>query len=117
MGRLPVITVLNDLDEEALVKILTQPKNSLIKQFTKLFDYDNIELIFTEEAKSAIAKKALDQKTGARGLRAVVEGILMNVMFTAPSENDIVSIVISEKCVTNGELPEIHRAGKARKIG
>lgn len=117
VGRLPVITVLNDLDEDALVKILTQPKNSLIKQFTKLFDYDNIELIFTEEAKSAIAKKALAQKTGARGLRAVVEGILMNVMFTSPSEDDIVSVVINENCVTNGEPPEIHRAKRARKIG
>lgn len=117
VGRLPVITVLNDLDEDALVKILTQPKNSLIKQFTKLFDYDNIDLVFTEEAKSAIAKKAIAQKTGARGLRAVVEGILMNVMFTAPSENDIVSIVINERCVTDGEAPEIHRVDKARKIG
>ncbi len=117
VGRLPVITVLNDLDEDALVKILTQPKNSLIKQFTKLFDYDNIELVFTEEAKTAIAKKAIAQKTGARGLRAVVEGILMNVMFTAPSDGDIVSIVINEACVNEGEAPEIHRANKARKIG
>ena len=117
VGRLPVITVLNDLDEDALVKILTQPKNSLIKQFTKLFDYDNIELVFTEEAKTAIAKKAIAQKTGARGLRAVVEGILMNVMFTAPSDGDIVSVVINESCVTKGESPEIHRANKERKIG
>ena len=117
VGRLPVITVLNDLDEDALVRILTQPKNSLIKQFTKLFDYDNIELVFTEEAKRAIAKKAIAQKTGARGLRAVVEGILMNVMFTSPSEDDIVRIVINDRCVTEGEAPEIHRANKARKIG
>lgn len=118
VGRLPVITVLNDLDEEALVKILTQPKNSLIKQFTKLFDYDNIDLVFTEEAKIAIAKKAIAQKTGARGLRAVVEGILMNVMFTSPSENDITKIVINEKCVTDGEAPEIYRYVKShKKIG
>ena len=109
VGRLPVITVLNDLDEEALVKILTQPKNSLIKQFTKLFDYDNIDLVFTEEAKIAIAQKAIAQKTGARGLRAVVEGILMKVMFTSPSEDDISKIVINEKCVTDGEAPEIYR--------
>ncbi len=115
VGRLPVITVLNDLDEDALVKILTQPKNSLIKQFTKLFDYDDIELIFTEEAKAAIAKKAIAQKTGARGLRAVVEGILMNVMFTSPSDKDIVSIVINEDCVTNGAAPEIHRTYSTNK--
>lgn len=116
VGRLPVITVLNDLDEEALVKILTEPKNSLIKQYTKLFDYDNIELVFTEEAKAAIAKKAIEQKTGARGLRAVVEGILMNVMFTSPSEEDVLRIVINEACVTSGESPEIHRGKKAKKI-
>lgn len=116
VGRLPVITVLNDLDEDALVKILTEPKNSLVKQYTKLFDYDNIELVFTEEAKAAIAKKAIEQKTGARGLRAVVEGILMNVMFTAPSEEDVVRIVINEACVTNGAGPEIHRGKKAKKI-
>ena len=116
VGRLPVITVLNDLDEDALVKILTQPKNSLVKQYTRLFDYDNIELVFTEEAKAAIAKKAIEQKTGARGLRAVVEGILMNVMFTAPSEEDVVRIVINEACVTNGAGPEIHRGKKAKKI-
>ncbi len=112
VGRLPVITVLNDLDEDALVKILTQPKNSLVKQYTKLFDYDNIDLIFTEEAKSAIAKKAIAQKTGARGLRAVVEGILMNVMFTSPSDNEIIRIVINENCVTDGADPEIHRKTK-----
>ncbi len=117
VGRLPVITVLNDLDEDALVKILTQPKNSLIKQFTKLFDYDDIELIFTEEAKAAIAKKAIAQKTGARGLRAVVEGILMNVMFTSPSEEDITEIVIDESCVTEGKAPKIRRAKNSRKTG
>lgn len=116
VGRLPVITVLNDLDEDALVKILTQPKNSLVKQYTKLFDYDNIDLVFTEEAKVAIAKKAIAQKTGARGLRAVVEGILMNVMFTSPSDDAIVGVVINEKCVTEGAEPEIHRAKKSKLI-
>ncbi len=115
VGRLPVITVLNDLDEDALVKILTQPKNSLIKQFTKLFDYDDIDLVFTEEAKTAIAKKAIAQKTGARGLRAVVEGILMNVMFTSPSETDITKIIINEKCVTDGYPPEIFRDIRPKK--
>ena len=116
VGRLPVITVLNDLDEDALVKILTQPKGSRGGRDTGRGGGGGGGGGGTEEAKAAIAKKAIEQKTGARGLRAVVEGILMNVMFTAPSEEDVVRIVINEACVTNGAGPEIHRGKKAKKI-
>lgn len=115
VGRLPVLTVLSPLDEDALVSILSEPKNSLEKQYKKLFDYDNIDLEITDEAKSEIAKKALEQKTGARGLRSIVEGILMKSMFEAPSDPSIVSVVITPECVTEGAEPEIVRKSTSDK--
>ena len=84
IGRLPIITVLSPLDEKALISILTEPKNSLEKQYKKLFSYDGIELVITDDAKSEIAKKAITQKTGARGLRSIIEGLLLKPMFEAP---------------------------------
>lgn len=95
IGRLPVITVLSGLDEDALVSILTKPKNSLEKQYKKLFEYDGIELEITDEAKREIAKKAIAQKTGARGLRSIIEGILLKPMFDAPSDGDITKVIIT----------------------
>ncbi len=115
VGRLPVVTVLSPLDEDALISILSEPKNSLEKQYKKLFDYDDIDLEITDEAKSAIAKKALEQKTGARGLRSIVEGILMKSMFEAPSDSSIVSVVITPECVTEGAEPEIVRKSTSGK--
>lgn len=110
VGRLPVITVLDELDENALCRILTEPKNSLIKQYTKLFKYDNIDFEVTEEAKIEIAKKTLEQKTGARGLRSIVEKLLTNIMFEAPSDEEIVGIKITPECVRGEAEPEITRA-------
>ena len=107
-----VITVLEELDEQALVRILTEPKNALIKQYTELFNYDNIELIIDEEAKKAIAGKALEQKTGARGLRSIIESILMNVMFEAPSDPEVSKITITSECVTEHAEPIIERVKK-----
>lgn len=104
VGRLPLITVLDELDEKALVKILTEPKNALVKQYEKLFDYDNIEFEIEEDALAEIAKKAISQKTGARGLRAIVEGILMETMYEAPS-NDIRKVIVTKECVTEGAKP------------
>ncbi len=115
IGRLPVITVLSGLDEEALVSILTQPKNSLEKQYKKLFDYDGIELEITDEAKHEIARKAISQKTGARGLRAIIEGILLKPMFDAPSDEDIVKVIITPECVTDNAEPEIVKKHEERK--
>ncbi|MBQ6674517.1 MAG: ATP-dependent Clp protease ATP-binding subunit ClpX [Ruminococcus sp.] len=109
VGRLPVITVLDELDEEALCRILSEPKNSLIKQYTKLFKMDGIDFNVTDEAMMAIAKKTIEQKTGARGLRAIVEGILTNIMFEAPADKSIVSITITEDCVNGDAEPEIIR--------
>ena len=101
--------VLDELDEDALCRILTEPKNSLIKQYTKLFKLDNIDFEVTDEAMREIAKKTIAQKTGARGLRAIVERILTKIMFDAPSDESIVSIKINADCVTDDAPPEIKR--------
>lgn len=101
VGRLPVITALNGLDEDALVKILTEPKNSLLKQYQKLFELDKVELEFTQEALRAVAKKTIERHTGARGLRSIMEDILQKIMFEVPSDHTIVKVVIDED-VVNG---------------
>ena len=113
VGRLPVITVLDELDEEALCRILSEPKNSLIRQYTKLFKMDGIDFNVTEGAMRAIAKKTIEQKTGARGLRAIVESILTKIMFEAPADKTIVSITITEDSV-NGEAEPVIERGKRR---
>lgn len=115
VGRLPLITVLDELDENALVKILTEPKNALVKQYEKLFDYDNIEFEIENDALIEIARKAISQRTGARGLRAIVEGILMETMFEAPSSS-VVKVTVTKECVTNGEKPVVKTdASKLKK--
>ncbi len=105
VGRLPVISVLEELDEASLVRILTEPKNALIKQYKKLFDYDDIELEVDDDALIEIAKKAIAQKTGARGLRSIIESILMDTMFTVPSDGSIAKVTITADCVINGTQP------------
>lgn len=105
VGRLPVITVLEELSESALIKILTEPKNALIKQYQKLFSYDDIELEVEPAALSEIAKKALLQKTGARGLRSILENILMDTMFNVPSDGSIAKVIITADSVVNNESP------------
>lgn len=109
VGRLPVLTALKNLDEEALVKILKEPKNSLFKQYQGLFGIDDVELEFTDEAFSEIAKSALEKKTGARGLRAIMEKVLLPIMYTAPSDPSIEKITVTKECVVNGSLPVIQR--------
>ena len=110
VGRLPVITALNALTREDLVKILTQPKNALVKQYQKLFSYDDAELVFEPKALEAIADKAIERKIGARGLRAVMEGLLMNVMYDIPSDRTIDRVTITEGCVEGTEQPKLsHR--------
>lgn len=109
VGRLPVITVLEELDEAALCRILTEPKNSLIKQYTKLFDLDDIDFEVTPDALTEIAKVTIEQKTGARGLRSVVERILTKLMFDAPSDSTITGISITAECVRDGAEPVITR--------
>lgn len=105
VGRLPVISVLEELDEDALVRILTEPKNALIKQYKKLFEYDDIELEIDENALVEIAKKAISQKTGARGLRSILEGILMKPMYVVPSDGSIAKVQVTKECVTEKADP------------
>jgi len=105
VGRLPVITVLEELDEASLVRILTEPKNALIKQYKKLFLYDDIELDIDDDALIEIAKKAIAQKTGARGLRSILEGILMKTMFAVPSDGSIARVTVTADSVVNGTEP------------
>ncbi len=105
VGRLPVTAVLDELDEGALVKILTEPKNSLIKQYQKLLSFDDVKLRFTEGALTAVAKKAVQRKTGARGLRAILEEIMLDVMYEIPSEKGIVECIINEETVVKKERP------------
>lgn len=108
VGRLPIITTLDDLDENALVRILTEPKNALIKQYKKLFNYDNIELVIEEEALKCIAEKAIERKTGARGLRGIIEDILMETMYNVPSSENAKKVVVNKACIENGSAPIVY---------
>ena len=103
VGRLPVITALRGMDKETLVKIMTEPKNSIIKQYKALFKMDNIELEFTEDALDKIADLTIERKTGARGLRSIIEGVLQKFMFEAPSDDTVTGITITAETVENGE--------------
>lgn len=105
VGRLPVTTTLNELDEDALIKILTEPKNALTKQFNKLFEMEDVELDIREEALLEIAKKAIERKTGARGLRSIIENILMETMYKVPSEDSLKKVVIDNSVVTGESEP------------
>ncbi len=107
IGRLPMIAVLDDLDEGALIKILVEPKNALTKQYKKLFDMENVQLRFSEGALLAVAKQAIERKAGARGLRAILESIMLDVMYEVPSEPDIKEVIVSEDTVVKGEKPLI----------
>ncbi|MFB5662901.1 ATP-dependent protease ATP-binding subunit ClpX [Alteribacillus sp. HJP-4] len=105
IGRLPVISSLSQLDEDALVEILTQPKNALVKQYQKLLEIDDVELEFTNDALREISRKAIERKTGARGLRSIIEGIMLDVMYDLPSKEEISSCKITAECVTEGVSP------------
>lgn len=109
IGRLPVITALSGLDADALVKILTVPKNSIVQQYKKLFELDDVELYFEDDALRAIAKQAQDQKTGARGLRGIMEDVLTELMFETPSDSSIDKIIITEDVINGKAQPQITR--------
>ncbi len=117
IGRIPVITVLDNFDKDALVRIMTEPKNSIIKQYLKLFELDDVNLEFKKDALEAIADITLERKTGARGLRSVLENVLKNLMFNIPSDYSVEKIIITEDCVRNGAEPIILRnPSKTAKI-
>jgi ATP-dependent Clp protease ATP-binding subunit ClpX len=115
VGRLPVMVPLETLDEDALVRILKEPKNALTKQYTKLFDLEDVKITFEESALRAVASKALKRGTGARGLRAILEDILLDVMFDLPSREDVVEVKVTEPCVTSGAPPLLEIAPKRQK--
>lgn len=114
IGRLPIVATLDDLDEKALKEILTVPKNSLVKQYKKLFSLDDVELTFTDNALNSIVKKTIDMKTGARGLRSIVEKTLLEVMFEVPSQDNIEQVIVTQSCIDKKEKPKyIYRNGNA----
>tara|TARA_B110000902_G_C14258269_1_gene568782 strand:+ start:552 stop:1820 length:1269 start_codon:yes stop_codon:yes gene_type:complete len=116
IGRLPIIASLEDLDEDALVTILTQPKNALIKQYQKLFEMEDTKLEFRGDALKEVAKKAISLKTGARGLRSIIENVLMDTMFELPSEPDINEVVVNEDVITKGSKPILVHAKKKKQV-
>ncbi|MEH7419352.1 ATP-dependent protease ATP-binding subunit ClpX [Neobacillus drentensis] len=107
IGRLPVIASLEQLDEAALIEILTKPKNALVKQYQKMLEIDDVELEFEEGALTEIAKKAIERKTGARGLRSIIEGIMLDVMFDLPSREDITKCIITKETVSDNNVPKL----------
>ena len=114
VGRLPVVATLEDLDEEALIRILTEPKNALLKQYQKLFEMDDVNLEFRDDALKAVAQKAIERKTGARGLRSIMENILMEPMFDIPTASDIEEVVINGDVVDNGAAPLVVHAKRSQ---
>ena len=109
VGRLPVITTLQSLDRDQMVQILTEPKNALVKQYQKLLDYDQVELVFQPEALKAVADRAVERNIGARGLRAILEEVMTQIMYDVPSDPTIVRVVITPECVRGSGQPELQR--------
>ncbi|MBO5230244.1 MAG: ATP-dependent Clp protease ATP-binding subunit ClpX [Clostridia bacterium] len=116
VGRMPVVTTLKELDKDALVKILTTPKNAIVKQYKELFKLDDVELEFDDSALEAIAEKALEKKTGARGLRSIIESVLMPVMYEVPSDYTVERVCITAACVNEGAQPLIERDPNRKKV-
>ena len=116
IGRMPIVTTLHELDEPALIRILTEPKNALVKQYARLLAYEGVQLVVTDEALSAIAQKVIERETGARGLRAVFEDIMMDTLYHIPTLNGVEACHVTEACVLNNEPPElIYSESEARK--
>ena len=105
IGRLPIHAILEELDLESMVRILTEPKNALVKQYQKLFKMQNVELQFDNDAIAAIAKKAMTRKTGARGLRSIIENVLLNTMFDLPTYHDVIAVRVTEGSVNGNDVP------------
>ncbi|MFT4793691.1 MAG: ATP-dependent Clp protease ATP-binding subunit ClpX [Paracoccaceae bacterium] len=115
VGRLPVVATLRDLDEESLVTILTQPKNALVKQYARLFDMEDVKLSFTDEALKSVARKAINRKTGARGLRSILENVLLDTMFELPGDTDIREVVVNNDAVEGTARPLLIYGDKKRE--
>jgi ATP-dependent Clp protease ATP-binding subunit ClpX len=111
VGRLPVIATVNNLTEDDLVRILTEPKNALVKQYKKFFEYDGVDLVFKDEALNGVAHKAIERGTGARGLRAILENVLLDVMYDLPSRTSIKKCVITKEVIEQGIEPTLLTEG------
>ncbi len=117
VGRLPVIATLDELDEKSLVKILTEPKNALTKQYHRLFQMENCELEFRDDALKSIAKKAMKRKTGARGLRTILEKTLLDTMYDLPSSTDIIKVLIDKSVIESSNKPLLIYGKNKTKVG
>ena len=106
VGRVPVVVTLDQLDEQALISILTEPKSSIVKQYKKMFEFDNVELDFEQDALVEVAKEAMERATGARGLRSILETAMMDVMYEIPSNEDIKKVTITKETITEGADPK-----------
>ena len=115
IGRLPVIATLDDLDESALIEILTKPKNALVKQYKRLFEFDEVELTFEESSLIEIARQSIEKKTGARGLRSIIEKTLIDAMFEVPSDKDVCEVIVTEASVKGTDVPIIKYHEKKAK--
>ncbi len=115
IGRLPVIATLENLDEDALVTILTEPKNALVKQYQKLFDLEEVDLTFTDEALISIAQQAIDRKSGARGLRSIIETLLLDAMFEVPDMDDVTEVIVEKETVDEGTKPTYKKSKTKKK--
>ncbi|MBI2501236.1 MAG: ATP-dependent Clp protease ATP-binding subunit ClpX, partial [Deltaproteobacteria bacterium] len=113
IGRLPVIATLSELDQKSLIEILTKPKNALVKQYQRLFEFERVKLKFTEEALAAVAKEAIKRKSGARGLRAILESIMLDIMYDIPSQSNIKEVVINEEVIQKKQGPVVVYEKKA----
>ena len=107
IGRLPVIVTLNELDEDALKRIMTEPKNALVKQYRKMFEFDDVELEIEDDAIEEIAKKAIERKTGARGLRSIFEKSMLDIMYEIPSRDDIEKCIITKETISENDNPKL----------
>ena len=107
VGRLPVLVTLDELDEQSLVQILTEPKNALVKQYQKLFEMEDVKLAFTEGALNSVSKEAIRRKSGARGLRAILETVMLPIMYDIPSHDNVKEVVVSEEVIRHKEAPII----------
>ena len=116
VGRLPVITPLESLDREALVRILTEPKNAITKQYAAMLALDNVELVIRPEALTAVADKAIEMDIGARGLRSIMEKVMTKVMFQVPSDGDIRQVILTEECIRDGAEPLLIRKSGEKKL-
>ena len=114
VGRLPVITSVHNLDREALIRILTEPRNALVKQYRRLFELDGVDLEFTDDALEAVADQAILRGTGARGLRAILEEVLLSVMYEVPSRKDVERVVITGRGRARARQPDARAARRAR---